>query len=101
MPEITLLDGKEQADLQEYISHNQNKATLGVALSMTTGIRIGELCALQWQDIDLEKRILTVRKTMQRVQIQGCGKKQNWLLQNPKANPHAEKSRFRKEWLHF
>lgn len=65
MPEITLLDEKEQTKLQEYISDNQNKATLGVALSMTTGIRIGEL----WQDIDLEKRILTVSKTIQRVQI--------------------------------
>ena len=63
-PEITLLDEKEQTKLQEYIGHNQNKATLGVALSMTTGIRIGELCALQWKDIDLEKRILTVSKTM-------------------------------------
>lgn len=44
MLEITLLDEKEQTKLQEYIAHNQNKATLGVALSMTTGIRIGELC---------------------------------------------------------
>lgn len=68
-PEITLLDENEQMKLQQYIANNQNKATLGVALSMTTGIRIGELCALQWGDVDLEKRILTVSKTMQRVQV--------------------------------
>ena len=42
-------------NLQQYINHNQNRSTLGVALSMSTGIRIGELCALQWKDVDLEK----------------------------------------------
>jgi len=36
---------------------------------MFTGIRIGELCALQWKDIDFKKRILTVRKTIQRIQV--------------------------------
>ena len=59
-PEIHLLDESEQKKLQEYISNNHNRTTLGIALSTTTGIRIGELCGLQWQDIDLEKRILTV-----------------------------------------
>ena len=67
-PEIQLLDEQEQQRLQRYIAENQNKSTLGVALSMSTGIRIGELCALQWKDVDLEKRILTVRKTLQRIQ---------------------------------
>ena len=90
-PEITLLDEKEQTKLQEYIGHNQNKATLGVALSMTTGIRIGELCALQWQDIDLEKRILTVSKTMQRVQIQGGDKKTKLVITEPKSESSRRK----------
>ena len=94
-PEITLLDENEQAKLKEYIGHNQNKATLGVALSMTTGIRIGELCALQWKDINLEKRILTVSKTMQRVQVQGCDKKTKLVITKPK----SESFRARKSQL--
>lgn len=89
--EIALLDEKEQTKLQEYIGHNQNKATLGVALSMTTGIRIGELCALQWKDIDLEKRILTVSKTMQRVQIQGSDKKTKLVITEPKIESSRRK----------
>ena len=36
-------------------------------LSGCSGIRIGELCALQWKDIDLEKESIIVRKTMQRI----------------------------------
>ena len=50
--------------MQSYVASHQNRSTLGTALSMSTGIRIGELCTLQWKDIDLEKCILTVRKTM-------------------------------------
>lgn len=90
-PEVTLLDENEQRKLQEYIGHNQNKATLGVALSMTTGIRIGELCALQWKDIDLEKRILTVSKTMQRVQVQGSDKKTKLVITEPKSESSRRK----------
>ena len=83
--EIDLLDETEQAKLQRYINNNQNHSTLGVALSMSTGIRIGELCALQWKDIDLEKRILTVRKTMQRIQCSTEISKTKLIITDPKS----------------
>ncbi|MDE6020998.1 MAG: site-specific integrase, partial [Ruminococcus sp.] len=90
-PEIRLLDYGEQTKLQEYISRNQNKATLGVALSMTTGIRIGELCALQWEDVDLEKRILTVRKTIQRIQTPKDDAKTKLIITEPKSESSRRK----------
>lgn len=40
---------------------------LGILLSGCSGIRIGELCALQWKDIQFEKGTLAIRKTMQRI----------------------------------
>lgn len=40
---------------------------LGILLAMYTGIRIGELCALKWEDICLEEGCLTVTRTLQRV----------------------------------
>lgn len=83
--EIDLLDNAEQAKLQQYINHNQNLSTLGIALSMSTGIRIGELCALQWKDIDLEKRIFTVRKTMQRIQCPTETSKTKLIITDPKS----------------
>lgn len=84
-PEIQLLDNTEQKQLQKYVSEHQNRSTLGVALSMSTGIRIGELCALQWKDIDLEKRILTVRKTMQRIQCPTGDAKTKLIITDPKS----------------
>lgn len=83
--EITLLDEAEQKRLQDYICKHHNLATLGTALSLTTGIRIGELCALQWSDIDLKKRILTVRKTMQRIQYTNGTSKTKLIITDPKS----------------
>ena len=84
-PEIQLLDEAEQTVLQQYIAKNQNETTLGIALSMSTGIRIGELCALQWKDIDLEKRILTVSKTMQRIQCSTETARTRLIITEPKS----------------
>lgn len=33
-----------------------------------TGIRIGELCALRWENIDIENKVLSVNKTLIRIQ---------------------------------
>lgn len=84
-PEIQLLDETEQKALQQYIGTHQNRSTMGTALSMTTGLRIGELCPLQWRDIDLEKRILTVTKTMQRIQCPSGTSKTKLIITDPKS----------------
>jgi len=83
--EVKILDENEQKQLQQYIAVNPNHTTMGTALSMSTGIRLGELCALQWKDIDLEKRILTVRKTMQRIQIPQDTAKTKLIITEPKS----------------
>lgn len=83
--EIAILDTEQQCRLEQYITKNPNRTTLGVALSMFTGIRIGELCALQWKDINLEKRILTVRKTLQRIQCRDSFRKTKLVITEPKS----------------
>lgn len=84
-PEIQLLDEAEQKTLQQYIGEHQNRSTLGTALSMSTGLRIGELCPLQWKDIDLEKRIISVTKTMQRIQCPTATSKTKLIITDPKS----------------
>ena len=63
----------------------QFNSLTGITLAMTTGIRIGELCALQWKDIDLEKRILTVSKTVQRIQLHEADRKTKLIITEPKS----------------
>lgn len=85
MPEIQILNEKEQAQLEQYIAKNPNSTTLGIALSMSTGIRIGELCALQWKDIDFSKCVLTIRKTIQRIQCSNGKTKTKLVITEPKS----------------
>jgi integrase len=84
--ETVLLSADQQKRLKAYVSANQSLAGLGVSLAMHTGIRIGELCALQWGDIDLEKCVLRVSKTMQRIQTQGREKRTKLVITAPKSN---------------
>ena len=83
--EISLLDTDEKARLEKYIWQRQDRTSMGIALSMATGIRIGELCALRWEDVDLEKRIMTVRHTLQRIQIQNGSRKTKLVITEPKS----------------
>lgn len=46
---------------------NNDLITFGIYLSLFTGIRIGELCALRWSDIDLTNSTMTINKTMSRI----------------------------------
>lgn len=65
--ECKMLNSVQQKLLTNYLSDSTSPSNLGIFISAVTGIRIGELCALKWSDIDLEKRIITVTKTMQRI----------------------------------
>lgn len=83
--EIRLLIVEEELTLEQYIAENQNLTTLGIALTKLTGLRIGELCGLKWEDIDLEKRILTVRRTVQRIQCRDGKSRTKLIITDPKS----------------
>ena len=53
----------EQKKIEEYISKNDNNGKyFGIILSLYTGVRIGELMALEWNDIDLSNQMLKITK---------------------------------------
>lgn len=66
--EMRVLTYDEQNSLLKVLLKNTDLYKLGVLISLYTGIRIGELCALNWEDICVSKGTLKIRKTMQRVQ---------------------------------
>lgn len=83
--EKELLDKREQARLNRYLSANPTFSNVGILLSAATGIRIGELCALKWGDIDLEKRTLTVRSTVQRIKNNDGNTATKLIVTSPKS----------------
>lgn len=68
---MDILSHEQQENLLAVIRQDKGYETLGYALSLYTGIRIGELCALKWADIDMEKRQIIIDKTLQRIYLKG------------------------------
>ncbi|GFI21961.1 transposase from transposon Tn916 [Lachnospiraceae bacterium] len=58
---------REQQIIVNAILSNLTNKSNGILISLYTGIRIGELCALRWSDIDLENRTIIISKTLQRL----------------------------------
>lgn len=83
--DVRLLDEEQLQRLEGYIAQNTSRTMMGVVLSLATGIRIWELCALQWEDVNLEKRILTVKKTIQRVQKVFGTSRTTLIITDPKS----------------
>lgn len=73
--EMRVLTQTEQSALVSVLLANIDRYKFGVLLSLYTGIRIGELCALRWEDINISTATLKVRKTMQRIQDTSVGAK--------------------------
>lgn len=65
--EKKLLSDKEFGRLKSFLQSEPTPSNVGILLAASTGIRLGELCALKWGDIDHEKNFLTVRHTVQRI----------------------------------
>lgn len=65
---MRVLSIQEQEKLDVFLRSNVSYSNLSILLSLYTGIRIGELCALKWGDIDFENQCFTVNKTLQRIQ---------------------------------
>lgn len=57
----------EHKKIVDYILSNVDFKNLGIMICLMTGVRIGEVCALKWSDIDLSNRVISINKTIQRV----------------------------------
>lgn len=73
--EIEIFDKEDQVALINHLQSNITFKTLGILLCIHTGIRIGELCALKWSDIDLDNRTVKIDKTMIRTYTRIDGSK--------------------------
>lgn len=73
-------------DEQKYIRKRlEVPKELPILLSLYTGMRLGEVCALKWSDVDLESATVTVRRTVQRVACINGGQKTMLMLGTPKS----------------
>ena len=79
---MKLLSKSEQEMLCRFVLDKTNNTKLGILLSYYAGLRIGEVCGLKWSDIDLNKSILKVERTVQRIYENGSTK---LIIDTPKS----------------
>lgn len=65
--EIEVLTEREKNRITKYLLNTENIKELGILISLYTGLRIGEVCALRWKNIDFEKKLIEVERTVQRI----------------------------------
>ncbi len=83
---VEVLTRDNQKKLMKYLYANFTFKNMGIFLCLNTGLRIGELCALKWCDVDMEERVIKVRHTIQRIYITDDGDKKytKLLIDTPK-----------------
>ena len=83
--ELEVLSIANQKKIMRFVEDNFTFRNLGIFICLSTGIRIGEICALTWDDIDIENGVIHIRKTIQRIYVKENGiKKTELLIDTPK-----------------
>lgn len=77
---MKIISARDNAKLLKHLQENLSHKNLGILITMQTGIRIGEICALQWRDIDLREGVVSIRKTVVRIWLKDGNEKQNALV---------------------
>ncbi len=78
--QIEVLSRTHQKKVMNYIQEHFTFRNLGIYICLSSGIRIGEICALTWEDIDTENGIIHIRKTIQRIYVIENGERRTELL---------------------
>ncbi len=85
--ELQILSPPSLLKLEKYLLAEPDLIRFGTYLALQTGLRVGELCALSWEDVDLENRILHIRHTVSRVPAEKGRTK--LILDRPKTESSA------------
>lgn len=83
---VEVLNQSEQARLLRHLYHEMDIYKLGILICISTGLRLGELCALRWKDVDFEDHLLYINTTVQRIVADGYKTKTILLEGAPKSN---------------
>lgn len=86
--EMRVLSREEQTRFIRYLLQDMDTCKFGILLTLFTGMRIGEICALQWGNISLKENTVRVTATMQRLRStqKEDDKKTHIVIDRPKSD---------------
>lgn len=64
MHKISFLEDSEINKIEEYILNKKRYHLYGILITLYTGLRIGELLALKWDNIDFQNKVMNITATI-------------------------------------
>ena len=69
----------------EWLEQTPSRINIGLMICLCCGLRIGEICALRWEDVDVRSCVIHIRRTVHRVYRQDlAGRKSALTIGVPK-----------------
>lgn len=82
---IEVLSRSDQKKIMNYVQTHFTFRNLGIYVCLAAGMRIGEVCALTWDDMNTDTGIISIRRTIQRVYVVEAGNRHTEvILDTPK-----------------
>lgn len=98
--ELEVLSIANHRKILNYIQSHFTFTGLGIYISLSTGLRIGEICALKWSDINVVDGTITVSRTIERIYIiEGEKKHTELVINTPKTKNSCREIPISKELL--
>jgi len=87
-PPVEVFSDREQRQIETEVLKMDDGRAFGVLICFYTGIRLGELCALKWGNINFETKIMSIIETVSRTKnFHGNGSKTLLAAGTPKSHP--------------
>jgi len=98
--EMEVLTVTHHKKILDFIKQNFTFRNLGIYISLTTGLRIGEVCGLKWSDINTDSGIITVNRTIERIYVvEGERRHTELVINSPKTKNSCREIPMNKELL--
>jgi len=83
--EVAIFNNDEQTLIERAVLASQDKRAYAILLALYTGLRIGEVCALRWENVDFANYCIYIKKSINRIaQNKDCKTKTIWAECEPK-----------------
>ena len=86
---LKVLTPSEQKHLMDFLAHNISYRNLGIYICLSTGMRIGGICALKWSDINIKERVINVQRTIERIYVTDSGNRHTEIVEGAPKTPNS------------
>ncbi|GHU50651.1 transposase [Clostridia bacterium] len=84
---IRIFTREEFSKLNRFLQNDTDNVKLGVLICLYTGVRIGELCAMKWENINVDEGFIQITNTLQRIQAEeSSGARTKIIITSPKSS---------------